>query len=206
MAFRSFRRLSQPWTMACRSFRRLTQMRYRSNPLIPSVQDMAFRSFRRLSQPWTIACRSFRRLTLMRYKSNPLFPQFRIWLSGVSGSWASPKLWLSRVSGGWPKRDTRATPYSLGSGYGFPEFQEVEPALNYGFPEFQEVEPPVHSLTSPPHSPFTRPRRTGPHIWGWDRIKAFFSNGKTKKAPTYQEYKKLKKKKKSKLSQQPHRK
>ncbi|GMY24865.1 cinnamate 4-hydroxylase C4H2 [Fagus crenata] len=32
-------------------------------------------------------------------------------------------------------------PYSLSSGYGFPEFQEVEPALNYGFPEFQEVDP-----------------------------------------------------------------
>ncbi|GMY24722.1 hypothetical protein FCV25MIE_19964 [Fagus crenata] len=83
--------------------------------------------------------------------------------------------------------------YSLSSGYGFPEFQEVEPALNYGFPEFQEVEPLVHSLTSPPHSPITRPRRTGPRIWGWDHIKAFFSSGKTKNAPTYQEYKKLKK-------------
>jgi hypothetical protein len=83
--------------------------------------------------------------------------------------------------------------YSLSSGYGFPEFQEVEPALNYGFSEFQEVEPLVHSLTSPPHSPITRPRRTGPRIWGWDRIKAFFSSGKTKNAPTYQEYKKLKK-------------
>jgi hypothetical protein len=45
-------------------------------------------------------------------------------------------------------------PYSLSSGYGFPEFQEVEPVLNFGFPEFQKVDPneiqeqPPYSLSS----------------------------------------------------------